>query len=294
VPARAASDEELARVHSNAYLKRLQELRGQQRYLDPDTYIAPKSVDIATLAAGSLVAMVDAMFDGPVAQGVALLRPPGHHARPGQAMGFCLINNIAVAAAHARARGVERVAIVDWDVHHGNGTQEMFWGDPGVLYVSTHQFPFYPGSGDVDEVGEGAGTGYTVNVPLAAGSGDAVYVGAFERIVLPVVEAYAPQLLLVSAGFDASARDPLAQMQLSPDAFGWMARELARRSHASASGRMALVLEGGYDLPALEAGLRCAIEGMSLGHATDIARAPDDAGVERAALAAKKAWSAVT
>ncbi len=207
-------------------------------------------------------------------------------------MGFCLLNNVAVAAAHARSRGLERVAVVDWDVHHGNGTQEMFWRDPHVLYVSAHQFPFYPGTGDTDEVGDGGGKGFTVNVPLAAGGGDGVYASAFERVVLPVVESYAPDLVLVSAGFDASARDPLAQMELSPNAFGWMARELARQAARSARGRMALVLEGGYDLVALEAGLGGAIDGMLAGRADPIAPS-DDEGVTRAASWAKKAWSHV-
>lgn len=290
---RRATDEELGRVHEAAFLEALGKLRGRRGYLDPDTYVSPESVEVARLAAGGLVAMVDTMIDGPVAQGVALLRPPGHHARPGNAMGFCLLNNVAVAAAHARARGLERVAVVDWDVHHGNGTQEMFWADAGVLYVSTHQFPFYPGTGDVDQNGAGEGRGYTVNVPLAAGGGDDVYASAFDRIVLPVLEAYAPEMVLVSAGFDASARDPLAQMQLSPEGFGWMAREVARIAHGSAKGRMALVLEGGYDLVALEAGLRSAIRGMVLGQATEPARAPDDESVDRAARWAAKAWAAV-
>jgi acetoin utilization deacetylase AcuC-like enzyme len=290
---RAATDEELARVHDPRFVDALAKLRNRRGYLDPDTYVSPESVDVARLAAGSLVAMVDAMIDGPESKGVALLRPPGHHARPAQAMGFCLLNNVAVAAAHARARGVARVAIVDWDVHHGNGTQEMFWSDPSVLYVSTHQFPFYPGTGDVDEVGEADGTGYTVNVPLAAGGGDAVYASAFERILLPVLEAYAPELVLVSAGFDASARDPLAQMQLSGEAFGWMAREIARVTATSSRGRMGLVLEGGYDLVALEAGLRSAIDGMTRGQARELPRANDDGGVERAAQAAQRAWAAV-
>jgi acetoin utilization deacetylase AcuC-like enzyme len=209
-------------------------------------------------------------------------------------MGFCLVNNIAVAAAHARARGVARVAIVDWDVHHGNGTQEIFSADPGVLYLSTHQFPFYPGSGDVNEVGEGPGTGFTVNVPLAAGGGDAVYASAFERVVLPILEAYAPELVLVSAGFDASARDPLAQMELSPAAFGWMARELSRATARSASGRMALVLEGGYDLVALEAGLHDAVQGMVHETSEDLPRDPDDEAVQRASRAAQRYWSVVS
>ncbi len=293
VTPRAATDAELARVHDPRFIEQLSKLGGQEGYLDPDTYVSPESVDVARLAAGSLVAMVDAMIDGPLGKGVALLRPPGHHARPGRAMGFCLLNNVAVAAAHARSRGLERIAIVDWDVHHGNGTQEMFWRDPHVLYVSMHQSPFYPGTGEVDEVGEGDGRGYTVNVPLAAGGGDAVYASAFERVVLPVVEAYSPDLVLVSAGFDASARDPLAQMDLSPAAFGWMARKLGRLADMSAKGRMALVLEGGYDLVALEAGMRSAIDGMMSGKSEDLARGQDDPGVARATQWAKKAWAAV-
>jgi acetoin utilization deacetylase AcuC-like enzyme len=290
---RPATDDELARVHDPRFVESLDKLRHRRGYLDPDTYVSPDSVDVARLAAGSLVAMVDTMLDGPEPKGVALLRPPGHHARPAQAMGFCLLNNIAVAAAHARARGVQRVAIVDWDVHHGNGTQEMFWSDPSVLYMSTHQFPFYPGSGDTDEVGEADGAGYTVNVPLAAGGGDAVYASAFERILLPVLEAYAPELVLVSAGFDGSARDPLAQMQLSAESFGWMAREIARVTASSSRGRMGLVLEGGYDLVALEAGLRSAIEGMARGEARELPRASDDDSVERAARSAQKAWAVI-
>ena len=293
VTPRAATDAELARVHDPRFIEQLSKLGGQEGYLDPDTYVSPESVDVARLAAGSLVAMVDAMIDGPLGKGVALLRPPGHHARPGRAMGFCLLNNVAVAAAHARSRGLERIAIVDWDVHHGNGTQEMFWRDPHVLYVSMHQSPFYPGTGEGDEVGEGDGLGYTVNVPLAAGGGDAVYASAFERVVLPVVEAYSPDLVLVSAGFDASARDPLAQMDLSPAAFGWMARKLGRLADMSAKGRMALVLEGGYDLVALEAGMRSAIDGMMSGKSEDLARGQDDPGVARATQWAKKTWPAV-
>lgn len=293
---RAATDEELALVHDPRFVESLEELRGHSGYLDADTYVSAESVDIARLAAGSLVAMVDRMIDGDVRRGVALPRPPGHHARPAHAMGFCLLNNVAVAAAHARARGVRRVAVVDWDVHHGNGTQEMFWRDPDILYVSTHQFPFYPGSGDVDEIGEGAGKGYTVNVPLAAGGGDSVYAAAFERVVLPVVESYAPELVLVSAGFDAAARDPLAQMQVSPAAFGWMAAALARIADATAGGRIALVLEGGYDLVALEASLKSAVDGLvspSSGADLPEGAAMDDDGVVRAARAAKKAWTSV-
>ena len=293
VAARPATDEELVRVHDPAFVEALGKLRGRTGFIDPDTFVAPGSIDAARLAAGSLVALVDRLVepDATVDKGVALLRPPGHHARPAQAMGFCLINSVAVAAAHARSRGLERVAIVDWDVHHGNGTQEMFWREPGVLYLSTHQFPFYPGTGNIDEIGEGPGKGYTVNVPLVAGGGDAVYASAFERVVLPVLEAYAPELVLVSAGFDAAARDPLAQMEVSPEAFGWMARAVA----TAGGKRVALVLEGGYDLVSLERGLESAIAGMVDGTvAREPGRAPDDEGVERAARQAKKAWAAVS
>jgi acetoin utilization deacetylase AcuC-like enzyme len=293
VPGRAATDEELGRVHRPSFLAALLKLRGRSGYVDPDTYVSPDSVDVAVWAAGSLVAMVNAILDGPVSKGIALLRPPGHHARPASAMGFCLLNHVAIAAAHAQSRGLERIAVVDWDVHHGNGTQEIFWRDPRVLYVSTHQFPWYPGTGAVDEIGENEGRGYTVNVPLAAGGGDAVYASAFERIVLPVVESFAPELVLVSAGFDASARDPLGQMDLSPDAFGWMAQRLSQIASGSAQGRIALVLEGGYDLVALEAGIAKAIDGLVLGRAADLPRADDDEGIDRAARVAQQNWKAV-
>jgi len=262
VDVREATDEELARVHSAEYIEILSKIAGKSGYLDPDTYIGEGSVRAARCAAGALSTMAERIWNGDTSRGVALLRPPGHHARPGQAMGFCLLNNVAVAAAHLRALGAKRVAIVDFDVHHGNGTQEMFWRDPSVLYVSTHQFPFYPGTGAADEAGEGEGLGATVNVPLGAGSGDDDYRDAFQRIVLPAVQAFAPEIVLVSAGFDAAASDPLAEMRLSSNAFGWMTRELARAAEESAQGRIALALEGGYDLTALEEGLGAAIAAL--------------------------------
>lgn len=256
---REATDEELARVHDAQYVEAFSKLAGKSGYLDPDTYLNEGSVRAAKSAAGALVEMVDRVRKGDAARGVALVRPPGHHARPHQAMGFCLVNNVAVAAAHARATGMKKVAIVDFDVHHGNGTQEIFYRDPSVLYVSTHQYPFYPGTGAAEERGEGEGKGATVNVPLAAGSGDAEYRDAFERHVLPAVSAFEPEMIFVSAGFDAAIADPLAEMRVSSEAFGWMTAELARAADASASGRILLALEGGYDLASLEAGLRAAI-----------------------------------
>jgi acetoin utilization deacetylase AcuC-like enzyme len=293
VPAREATLDELGRVHDADYLEALERVRGKSGAFDPDTYFAPGSVAAARLAAGGVVSIVDALIDTDVRRGVALVRPPGHHARPGQAMGFCLLNTVAVAAAHARARGLSRILVVDWDVHHGNGTQEMFWRSPDVLYMSTHQFPFYPGTGARDEDGEGDGRGFTVNVPLAAGGDDGVYRAAFERVLLPIADAYAPDLVLVSAGFDASARDPLANMRLDAAAFGWMARALAAVADKSAHGRIAMVLEGGYDLVALEAGVTSAIDGLVNGHAEEVASNPDHADVAEAADAARQTWGPI-
>ena len=293
VASREATAEELGRVHGAGYVAALERLRGATTSLDPDTYVAPGSVAAARLAAGSTVAMVDQLLDSDVRLGLALLRPPGHHARPDMAMGFCLLNSVAVAAAHARARGLGRVLVVDWDVHHGNGTQEMFWVSPDVLYVSLHQYPFYPGTGAADEVGDGDGRGYTVNVPLGAGVGNDVYRAAFERVVLPVAHEYSPDLVLVSAGFDASARDPLAGMKLSPAAFGWMGKALRSVADDTAKGRIGLVLEGGYDLVGLEAGLASAIAGFIGNDAADIAattETPPD--VADAVSSARRTWKA--
>jgi acetoin utilization deacetylase AcuC-like enzyme len=292
IEAREATGVELARVHDEAFVDAMDKRRGESFYLDPDTYVSEESVAIAKRAAGGVLALVDAVLDGPVKQGVALVRPPGHHARRNKAMGFCLFNNVAIAAAHARARGLSRVAIVDFDVHHGNGTQEMFYADPSVLYVSTHQAPLYPGTGDAIETGEGEGQGYTVNVPLSAGGGDDVYRGAFERVVLPVLSEFAPELVLVSAGFDAAVRDPLSEMRLESDAFGWMTRALRNVANASGQGRTLLVLEGGYDLVALEGGLLSAIRGLT-GVAEEIARDVDHPDLARAAKSAKTVWQSV-
>jgi acetoin utilization deacetylase AcuC-like enzyme len=288
---RSASLDELARVHSPRYLESLDKLRGTSGYLDADTYVAPRSVEAAWAAAGGAIALVDNLIASDVKQGVALLRPPGHHARVDEAMGFCLVNNVAVAAAHALSRGLRRVLVLDWDVHHGNGTQEIFWRSPEVLYASLHQFPFYPGTGAANEVGEGDGHGFTVNVPLSAGGADDVYRSAFERAVLPVAAEFAPELVLVSAGFDASQRDPLAQMRLSAAAFGWMAKALRGVADASAGGRIGLILEGGYDLVGLETGLSAAVAGAVRAEADDIApprAVPPE--VVRAAKVAARSW----
>jgi acetoin utilization deacetylase AcuC-like enzyme len=249
---RAASREELARVHDEPYLDSIAAIAGRAVRLDADTYTSPESVEIAGLAAGAAVQAAEHALTH-AEPACALVRPPGHHAERDRAMGFCLYNNVAVAAAAARARGTDRVAIVDIDVHHGNGSQWSFYDDPAVLYVSSHQYPFYPGTGAAHETGTGAGKGYTVNVPLEAGATDADYQLAYTAIVLPVLEQFQPALTLVSAGFDAHERDPLASMRLSTEGFGSMVAALARvaRRHGS----LAIITEGGYDLTALEESL---------------------------------------
>ncbi|WP_437935178.1 histone deacetylase family protein [Sorangium sp. So ce341] len=259
VATRDATEDELARVHAPRYLESLGRVSGHYAALDPDTYVVPRSVDAARRGAGAAVALVEAVLAGPGRLGVALLRPPGHHATREAGMGFCLLNNVAVAARAALSSGLSRVAVIDFDVHHGNGTQDIFWDDPRVLFCSLHQWPFYPGTGSAEEIGGGEGAGYTVNVPLSDGATDAVYEAAFDELVLPVLDEYAPELILVSAGFDAHERDPLAAMKLSRSAYAAMGRRLAAIAAAKAGGRLAVFLEGGYDLAAIEGSLAAAL-----------------------------------
>jgi acetoin utilization deacetylase AcuC-like enzyme len=250
---RAAVRGELLRVHTEAHLGRVAATAGKTTRFDPDTQAGPRSYDAALLAAGAVVDAVDRVLDGEIDRAFCAVRPPGHHAEADRAMGFCLFNNVAVGAAHAIARGLERVLVIDFDVHHGNGTQAIFYRDPRVLYLSTHEFPFYPGTGAVDEVGEGAGRGLTVNLPLPAGCGDAEYALLYREIAEPIARAFDPQLVLVSAGFDAHAADPLAGMRLTERGFASVARSCLRAAAGAARGRTVVVLEGGYDLGAIAA-----------------------------------------
>ena len=249
---RAATRAELELAHTPRMIDELAAAcaRREHVWVGPEARVGPQSWEPATLAAGGALAVVDAVLDGAADNGFALVRPPGHHSTADTAMGFCLFNNVAIAARHAQARdGIERVAIVDWDVHHGNGTEAIFYDDPSVLFVSIHQDDLYPiGAGALEHAGEGAGEGFTVNIPLPAGSGDDGYLLAFERLVEPALAAFRPDLLFVSAGQDPAASDPLGRMSVTTEGF----RELARRARTVAArlceGRLAIVLEGGYSL----------------------------------------------
>ena len=242
-----AAAEDLERVHPPEFLAGIRELceRGGGP-IDLDTVVSERSYDAAVVASGAATAAVDAVLAGDLGAAFCLGRPPGHHAEAARAMGFCLVNHAAVAAGHARAAGVERVAVLDWDAHHGNGTQAIFWEDPDVLYVSLHQYPFYPGTGSRAERGGGVGEGATVNIPLAAGSSERGFMDAFEHEALPALRDFDPGLLIVSAGFDAHRDDPLCSLGLSAPAFGTMTREV----RGIGAGPV-LILEGGYDLTAL-------------------------------------------
>lgn len=251
-----ASHDAVAAVHTEKYLSRLERTAEHgPAMFGLDTYVMPRSYEIACLAAGGVMGAVDAVLSGQSDNALVAVRPPGHHAIPTAGMGFCLLNNIAIAARHAQhTHGLERVAIVDFDVHHGNGTQDVFYADPGVLFISTHQSPLYPGTGSIHETGQEAGKGYTVNIPLPPGVGDQGYARVYDEIVLPLVQRYQPQLLLVSAGFDAHWADPLANMKLSLSGYGVLSRKLRELAAELCGGRIVFVLEGGYNLQVLSHG----------------------------------------
>jgi acetoin utilization deacetylase AcuC-like enzyme len=283
IAAKPASAEDLGRVHPSEYVTALSHaLAHGWGHLDPDTFFSPGSAEAAWLAAGGVAEMVRTLMRGDAQQGVALLRPPGHHAEPERSMGFCMLNNVAIAATAALDAGAERVAIVDWDVHHGNGTQATFFDDPRVLFVSLHQYPFYPGTGASDEIGRGEAAGSTVNLALPAGCGPEAYGDAFRRVVMPALGHFGADLLLVSAGFDAHARDPLANMQLDDATYQAMATSLLAHVQAQGHGRIGFVLEGGYDLKALEASVSAVARAL-LGERTAL---PEDtpSAAQRAAI----------
>ncbi|MFL5250984.1 MAG: histone deacetylase [Myxococcales bacterium] len=256
----AASEEQLSRIHGPDYVREILSLRGRKLRLDPDTAISAGSIDAAVLAAGAACEAVRRVLDGTAQGAFALVRPPGHHAEATRAMGFCLFNNVAVAAAEAHARGLSRVLCVDWDVHHGNGTQHSFYARPDLLFMSTHQWPLYPGTGHESETGTAAGAGFTVNVPLPPGCGDADYAAAFADLLLPLADEYKPELVLVSAGFDAHRDDPLANMDVTSDGFAALCGAVKEVADKHCKDRIVLTLEGGYDLEALARSVRACVE----------------------------------
>lgn len=255
--ARAATDMELSAAHAPSYLESLRHYSEQGGgELDADTYMTGDSWEAAVWAAGGTMQLVESIVQGTCHNGFALVRPPGHHATQKRAMGFCLINNVAVAAHYALSTlGMERVAIVDYDVHHGNGTQDIFYNDSRVLYCSTHASPFYPGTGMADEVGEGAGRGATLNLPLPLGLGDKGHARAYEQVIVPALQRWKPDIILVSAGYDAHWSDPIGHMILSITGFATITQMLSQAAGELCQGRIALVLEGGYNLDAIGAGV---------------------------------------
>ena len=288
---RPATRGELNRVHSDSHLSAIDATAGRATSLDPDTYTSPDSRDVALLAAGAAIGGVDAIVQSRATRVLALVRPPGHHAERDRPMGFCLYNNVAAAAAHALTLGMERVVIMDYDVHHGNGTQWIFYEDPRVLYISTHQYPFYPGTGAATDVGRGKGAGYTVNVPLEAGSTDGDYDDVFKTIVIPVIDQFRPELLLISAGFDAHERDPLARMRVSSAGYSGLTKALCEAADRHCHGRVVAVTEGGYDLNALKVCLESTVtilDGASVPPEADRPRA----ATERSRMAIAQVRSA--
>ncbi|HEX6292298.1 MAG TPA: histone deacetylase [Herpetosiphonaceae bacterium] len=252
---REATDDEIRAVHHRRMLEHTQRMSlFGGGALNLDTYIVQESWDVALLAAGSVARAVEAVVGGEVDNAFALVRPPGHHATPSTAMGFCLINNVAVAAQMARTQlGLRRVAIIDWDTHHGNGTQDIFYDDPSVLYISSHTYPFYPGTGHWRELGSGEGEGATLNIPMPAYTGDAAFDRVYDELVLRAVRRFEPQLIIVSAGYDCHWADPLAPMMMSVAGFGRMARMIYDLAREVCDGRLVCALEGGYNVQALSA-----------------------------------------
>jgi acetoin utilization deacetylase AcuC-like enzyme len=287
-----AEPAEVLRVHTRGHLERIRraaEVRGGE-WVDSDTYVSAQSFEVALLALGGVLDSLELWFEGLVP--FALVRPPGHHATPDKAMGFCLFNNVAIAARKLLSLGYERVAIIDWDAHHGNGTQAAFLAEREVLYISLHQWPLFPGTGAAEECGVGDGEGFTVNIPLPPGSVDGDFTRAFATLVAPIVDLYKPQAILVSAGFDTHSRDPLGSMRMTESGYADLALRCLRLAQRHADGRMVLALEGGYDLPALARSVEATLRALADEQAPDISGATPQAQemIERALAVQRRYW----
>jgi len=241
-------------THSAEYIKHAEQTcAAGEEFLDSmDVGISRKSFDVALVAAGGALVLADRVVTGELQNGFGLIRPPGHHAEKDMALGFCIFNNVAILARYLQQQhGLGKILILDWDVHHGNGTQHTFYDDPSVLYISTHQYPFYPGTGSSSETGSGRGTGYTLNCPMRAGSGNSEYEQAFHEKILPKIDEFKPEFMIISAGFDAHREDPLANINLTTEFFAWMTKVLMEKADLYAQGRIIALLEGGYNLQRL-------------------------------------------
>jgi acetoin utilization deacetylase AcuC-like enzyme len=261
IPPHLAKEEEICLIHTRDYLRSLADTSGRSVMLDPDTITSEKSYETACLAVGGVLSLMEAVFSNKIDNGFALIRPPGHHAEKNRAMGFCIFNNIAIGAAYVLKKGwVSRILIVDWDVHHGNGTQNAFYRSSEVLYFSTHQYPHYPMTGRLEETGKGEGKGYTVNVPLSAGCGDRDYLYIFNHLLKPIAYNFKPELILVSAGFDPYIDDPLSDMNLTIKGFAYLAQVLRDIAEKTSNHRLIFILEGGYALEGLAHSIEAVIK----------------------------------
>ncbi|MEW6441038.1 MAG: histone deacetylase [bacterium] len=270
LPPREAAPEEICSVHTSSYFEQIEQSRDcAHQSLDPDTHLSGETYRVAKLAAGGLLVLVDALFSGEIRSGFALVRPPGHHAEAGHGMGFCIYNNVAIAARYAQRKGLaRRILIVDWDLHHGNGTQHAFEADPSVLYFSSHMYPYYPGTGRMEEVGRGDGAGFTVNVPLPGGQGDQDYLWIYDKLLIQLAEQFRPELVLVSAGFDIYSGDPLGTMRVTEQGFGRLTALLRALAERVCEARLLLTLEGGYHVEGQARSVREVLEVLN-GRAAD-------------------------